>query len=354
MLSYGGVYRGGRPWATAKPPVLLVSRRAGARTPSSERRIRTTARPWPRLAWPIRTLHEPSSARSRPSPPWKDVGPPHPAARENPDTIPRRSVRGRTRRTQPMRFERLGAHKAHRRDLGGFQQNRRRALRLEGFPPTSGAQAPAVPGLQTRKAVPRCGRLEVIAAALRKAEKLSRHLGTYDVGSAIGGPGGAKTISIEPRERLLGTLLKRLGIDVQDSPGWTGLGLVGSGGIRGLRPDLPKKRERRTERSGAHKKEMLHKISQTLNPPAPCLSGRLRALRAPRRQALTGNPANPRKRPEPPGPFAKAPRATTDPPAADGRARIVRPGAASRPAPPACPRPRGPAPPARSRRAKPD
>ncbi len=59
--------------------------------------------------------------------------------------------------------------------MGGLQQNLRCLARLQGFLPASGAQTPAITGLQAGEAVSRLGRGKIVAARARKFEKLGGH-----------------------------------------------------------------------------------------------------------------------------------------------------------------------------------
>ena len=70
--------------------------------------------------------------------------------------------------------------------------------RLESFPPSGNADAPAVARLESWKAEFRDGGNEVIATLKREGQKFFGYLHAYDVQPNVVGAGVAATVAVKP------------------------------------------------------------------------------------------------------------------------------------------------------------
>lgn len=104
--------------------------------------------------------------------------------------------------------------------MGRGQHHQRRLTRFESFLPTRGAQAPAISRFETRKAVLRSRRAEVVAAGLRKTQEVGGHHHAYGVGADIFVAGIAAAISEKSGHGLVAASRQLRAQDV------TGLSLV--------------------------------------------------------------------------------------------------------------------------------
>lgn len=92
--------------------------------------------------------------------------------------------------------------------MSGLQDDVRRAIRLEGFLPTSSAEAPLVAGFESWEGEVWTRGGEVISALFRKFEKLRRDLGTDHMDPLIACAGAAAAIAVPAGERIRRARLK--------------------------------------------------------------------------------------------------------------------------------------------------
>src|SRR5947199_944070 len=105
-----------------------------------------------------------------------------------------------------MQVERMLPQDMERNDgkrlfVPGREHDRRGRPRLVGFAPRGGAHAPAVAGLEARKAVFGRWRDEVVATRTCERQKFGGHLHAYDVESQVFGAGVAATVAIKAGAR---------------------------------------------------------------------------------------------------------------------------------------------------------
>lgn len=89
------------------------------------------------------------------------------------------------------------------------EHHERRFSRFFCFLPTPSTQTPAITRLEPRKTVLRHRRRQVIPAALRERQEISRHNRAYRVRTDVFSPGITTTVAEKPRHRSLRTYRQR-------------------------------------------------------------------------------------------------------------------------------------------------